>query len=122
MWRVRDQFRKRPGPMEHLRDTSSSTTENGPGAFHSISSASVELERIWNEEWDRNLIQAVLDRVKQKVNLKDYQLFDLVVIREWSVSKVARLLKVSNCRVYLAKHRINKLVRAELKKIRAEAL
>jgi RNA polymerase sigma factor (sigma-70 family) len=79
-----------------------------------------ELERVWNEEWERHLMDGAIERVKHRVPAEQFQMFDLYVLREWPAEKVARTLDVSPARIYLAKHRVSKLVRQELIQIREE--
>src|SRR5271154_4154606 len=68
-WRISDQFRKRQRGIAHQRcDTSAleetATVERLPGP------AEPELEAVWDEEWERNLIEAAVERVKKKVDPK----------------------------------------------------
>jgi DNA-directed RNA polymerase specialized sigma24 family protein len=58
-------------------------------------------------------LDAALSRVKAKVDLKQWQIFDLYVLKEWSVREVAKALGVSAGRVYLTKHRVSALVKKE---------
>jgi RNA polymerase sigma factor (sigma-70 family) len=78
------------------------------------------LEAIWDAEWERNLLAAALDRVKTKVDLKQYQIFDLYVVKGWKVSEIARLMRVNPGHVYLIKHRIQKLLKEEFDRICAK--
>ena len=73
---------------------------------------------IWEEEWSRNLADAAIERVKQRVGAKQFQMFDLYVIKEWPVREVARTLKANIAQVYLAKHRVTSLIKQETKKLR----
>ncbi len=74
----------------------------------------MKLEQTWDEEWEKNLLDAAIERVKRKVDSKQYQLFDLHVLKKWSVAKVARTFKVNPGRIYLVKHRINGLIKKEI--------
>jgi DNA-directed RNA polymerase specialized sigma24 family protein len=47
-----------------------------------------------------------------------YQLFDLYVMKQWPVKKVAQTLGVNVGLVYLAKHRISALLKKELKELK----
>ena len=58
-----------------------------------------DLEAAWDAEWDRNLWDAALARVKLKVRPKQFQMFDLYVVKEWPVKEVARALGVSRTHV-----------------------
>jgi RNA polymerase sigma factor (sigma-70 family) len=77
-------------------------------------------ETFWDEEWQNNLLEVARERVKQKVNPKHYQIFDLHVDQSWPAHKVARTMGVSTARVYLIRHRITNLLRKEIKKLQAE--
>jgi len=65
------------------------------------------------------LLEAVLEKVKCQVDLKQWQIFDLYVLKEWSPRDVANALGVSAARVYLVKHRIAALLKRERKRIEA---
>jgi RNA polymerase sigma-70 factor (ECF subfamily) len=60
---------------------------------------------------------AALEHVKSQVNARQYQMFDLYVLQNWPVAEVARILRVSAAQVYLAKHRISRLLKKELAKL-----
>lgn len=67
------------------------------------------LDLVWEEEWQRNLIEAALERLKPQVNVKQYQVFYLHVIKGQSVKEVARGMNVRAAYVHLTRHRIEKL-------------
>lgn len=79
--------------------------------------AGVNLEEIWNQEWETSLADAALARVKEQVNPKQFQMFNFYVLKQWPVKDVARTLEVSIAQVYLAKHRISTLVQKEVKRL-----
>jgi RNA polymerase sigma factor (sigma-70 family) len=116
-WRISDQFRKRQRGIEHQRldpnaSDETATIERVPGT------AEQALEAVWDEEWERNLVGAAIERVKKKVDPQQFQLFDLYVLKKWTVLKVAQTLRVNPGRVYLSKHRINQLIRKEIDHLR----
>ncbi|MCB1125016.1 MAG: sigma-70 family RNA polymerase sigma factor [Verrucomicrobiae bacterium] len=78
------------------------------------------LARTWDQEWQKNLMDAAIRRVKRRVSIEQYQMFDLFVLKEWPASEVARTLGVTIGHVYVAKHRVSKLVRKEVEAIEAE--
>jgi RNA polymerase sigma factor (sigma-70 family) len=73
-------------------------------------------EAIWDAEWREHLFSAALAQTKQKVSDRQFQIFDLHVLQCWPVSKVARALRVTAAQVYLAKYRVGRLLKAELKR------
>jgi len=78
---------------------------------------SFNLDACWEEEWQKNLLRAATEKVKNKVSPKQFQKFELYVLREWPVQKVAATLGVSAAQVYLAKHRIAGLLKKEVKRL-----
>ena len=120
-WRITDQLRKRqyigqPGERRGDGTDRTDTIERIPDP------ASLDLEAVWEEEWEKNLVDAALQRIKQKVSPKQYQIFDLHVIKNWPVPKVAQTLGVSRAQVYLAKHRTTNLLKKEIKQIETRLL
>lgn len=78
-----------------------------------------DLERIWDEEWARQVVEAAVEAVKRRVSARQFQVFDLHVVKEMPVREVARLLHVNAAQVYLAKHRVVGLLREETQRIRS---
>jgi len=76
---------------------------------------------LWEEEWQRNLVEAALEKLKPQVKAKQFQIFYLHVIRELPPLKVARALGVNVGQVYLAKHRLSGLFRKAVHEVEAAA-
>jgi len=83
--------------------------------------ASVGIDAYWEEQWQLHVVNAALERVKNQVSPKHFQMFELYVLREWPVSKVAKTLGVSTGQVYLAKHRISSLLKKERARLESQA-
>ena len=58
-----------------------------------------------------------LERIKEKFSLKQYQIFDLLVVKEWPAADVARSLGVSIPNVYVTRHRVSAAVKKEIKRL-----
>jgi RNA polymerase sigma-70 factor (ECF subfamily) len=84
--------------------------------------AGFDLQSVWEQEWERNLWEAAITRVKKEVNAKQFQMFDLYTIKEKPAQEVARQLNVPVAQVYLAKHRISSLLKNELTRLRNQIL
>ena len=69
------------------------------------------MEAVWNEEWEEVMLARAIERLKQGVSPDQFQMFDLYVLRRMPVTEVARLLGTNVARVYLAKHRLSKMLR-----------
>lgn len=110
-WRIVDQFRKRENAAPLTRKRSTNT---GTSIMEIADPASLNLDKNWEADWERNLFDAAIERVKLQVDPKQYQLFDLCVFKHWPVSQIAETFKVSPTRIYMAKHRVNKLIKKEI--------
>jgi hypothetical protein len=76
---------------------------------------------VWEEEWQKNLLDAAIERVKHEVTPKQFQIFDLSVLKDLPVREVTKLLKVNTAQVYLARHRVGSLIKKEAKRLEAQA-
>ena len=52
--------------------------------------AGVELERIWDAEWEKTVFALACDRVRQRVAPEQWQMFDLYVVRQLPARRVAQ--------------------------------
>ncbi|MBI2926657.1 MAG: sigma-70 family RNA polymerase sigma factor [Verrucomicrobia bacterium] len=111
-WRIIDQLRKRL-PSDQRIDISSDDDSTATAALDQLTGGKApELEAAWNEEWEKAVLAAAIERVKQSVSPDQFQMFDLYVLRQMPVTEVARLLGTNVPRVYLTKHRLSKLLRS----------
>jgi RNA polymerase sigma-70 factor (ECF subfamily) len=113
--RIVDQFRKRApwdgrAPAADEDGSRTSTAERLPAP-------EPDLAPIWDEEWRKNLVEAAMQRVKARVKPRQFQIFDLYVLKEWPVAEVSRSLNVNATQVYLAKHRVTRLMRQEVARL-----
>jgi RNA polymerase sigma-70 factor (ECF subfamily) len=83
---------------------------------------SLDLEAVWDTEWERHLTITAKERVQRQVSASQFQIFELYVVQDWPVRKVAQLLGVSAGQVYLAKHRVSRLLKREINKLRSDSL
>jgi RNA polymerase sigma-70 factor (ECF subfamily) len=111
--RIADHFRKRSrertmrysGPNETGKTSAMERVPDGNAA---------SLDAIWEDEWQKELLNAAIVRVKDQVGAEQYQMFDFYVLKKMSVEKVAKVLGSNTARIYLAKHRITKLLKREI--------
>jgi RNA polymerase sigma factor (sigma-70 family) len=73
-----------------------------------------ELEALWDAEWASHLATTALLNVKARSNPKHYQVYDLLVVKEWPVREVSRTLGVNIAQVYLIRSRIGRALRDEI--------
>jgi len=115
-WRIADQLRKRTRVLrnELVHESQSlSSLDEVPGQTINTD------ESEWESEWQRNLLKTALEQVKRHVREEQYQLFDLYVIRQWPVDRITQTMGVSATRVYLAKYRITRRLKKEVRRLEA---
>ena len=113
-WRITDQFRKRAGNRVTRRDDDTrmtGTLDRLPG------SGQQAFESVWEQEWQKHVLDAALAKLKRKVDAKHYQIFDCVVSKGWTAAKAAKELGVNVAQVYLVKHRLKGMLKKELQAI-----
>jgi len=76
------------------------------------------LETVWQEEWEKNLMAAALEQVKRQISPRQFQMFDLHVLQKLPVRDTARTMQVSVASVYMARHRISRLLKREGAKLK----
>jgi RNA polymerase sigma factor (sigma-70 family) len=119
VWRIRDQLRKRRPELASAHRSAdgqdrTATVERVPGP------EGEQLTALWEQEWKQDLMDRALDRMRSSLDEKQFQIFDLYALRGWPAHEVARSLGVSVARVYLNKHRVGKLLAAEVERLRRE--
>ena len=73
-----------------------------------------DLDAAWDAEWQKNLWEAAVARVKAQFKPKQFQMFDLYVLKEWRVKEVARALGVTATHVYVMKYRVSAALKKEM--------
>jgi RNA polymerase sigma-70 factor (ECF subfamily) len=118
-WRIIDQLRKR-GPAAARHMSEDEVTPRTPTTEELVDPTSRQLDDLWNAEWERNLLDAAIARVKRRLDPQRYQIFDFYVNKEWPPEKVAKAFGISVDQVYLAKHRVTEMIKAEVKRLETE--
>jgi len=115
--RVKDQLRKRhpAGVRLERRSTPSGTSTHTMEGIPDPSGSS--LEALWDEEWEKNIAEVAMAKVRERVRPFHYQMFYLNAVKEMSASKVAALFGVTTASVYLAKHRVATQIQKEIRRL-----
>ena len=113
--RIADQWRKR------LPEDRPSHGENARSALENLpDTAAPAFESLWEEEWQKHMLQTALRRVRRKVHPRQFQMFDLYVIQQWPMKSVTDILGVTAAQVYMAKMRVSRLLRAEIRLLQSQ--
>ena len=119
--RITDYFRRR---QCHLPSASGAGPESGLGqTVEQIPDTRVtDLEAAWEAEWKKALFETALGRVRQRVSPHQFQIFDLCAVQGLPLRKVTSALGVNLGQVYLARHRVARLVRREVQRLETKML
>ena len=82
--------------------------------------AAESLDEVWQREWEQNLVNTAFRRLRAKVGSQQLLIFRLTTVEELPLTQVAKKLGVSLPQVYLARHRVGKLFKSEVLRLRLE--
>jgi len=120
-WRIKDQFKKRKKETasieNHLSRQGTDETARTATINRVPDPSAADLDTVFEAQWRKNLFDVALDRIKEKFSLKQFQVFDLVVLKEWPAAEVAKSLGVSLANVYVIRHRISAAIKKETKRL-----
>ena len=86
-----------------------------------MDTSSEALDAVWQKEWEENLLNAAFRKVRSKVSARQLLIFRLATVNQLALTEVASNLGVSLAQVYLARHRVGKALKSEIKKLRGQS-
>ena len=123
-WRIKDQLKKRRRQSSFIQASASRQADDETSGTATINRvpdpAALDLETVFETQWQRSLYAGALERVKGKFSLKQFQIFDLVVTQEWPAADVAKSLGVSLANVYVTRHRISAAIKKETRRLESQ--
>lgn len=124
-WRIIDQFRKRDrfsaqanvtdawrGLPAGREDSTATALQN-----RIPDPATLDLDKAWEEEWEKHLLKMAIERVKSEVSASQFQMFDLHSLQGLSAKETAKTLGTSVIAVHMATSRLRKRLRGEIKRL-----
>lgn len=118
-WRILDQKRKRKKDR-HLVSAEPEKIEQALEQEALGDSEDAEFEAIWQSEWEQNLMNVAMERVKRGVDPREFQVFDFCTIKGWPLAKVAKSVGLIRPQVYYLNKKVAKMVRQEIERLKAE--
>ncbi len=113
--RIIDRLRKRQTQPQSFTPLHSDTTTGGTALEIPDAAAEKAFEGMWDEEWERNLVDAAMERVKRRVKPEHYQIFYLHGVKNMAARDIGKLLGVSAAKVYVVQHRVAHQVKREVR-------
>ena len=103
-WKIMDQFRKIQKKNTRECSGSSEFLEN-------LSNELPEVEKYWENNWQQELLESALVKVKEQVKPIYYQVYDMLIRKEMKPKEVSSALGIKTDQVYLAKHRVAEVLK-----------
>ena len=120
--RIIDQLRRRQPSSPHLPGNAGDSRQTPAVERIPDPASGGELDATWDGEWERNLVDAAMERVKLRVKPEHYQIFYLSAVKGLKTGEVARMLQVNMGQVYLIRHRLAKEVKREVERLKEKPL
>jgi len=121
-WRILDQFRRKKKQRDREANIHFDEDERNTAPIDRCADPrGVALEELWDREWREQIMEIALRRVRSLVSPRQFQIFSCYVLNSWSVERLKDELGVNAAQVYLAKHRVGRLLRKEAARLSKEA-
>jgi RNA polymerase sigma-70 factor (ECF subfamily) len=105
----------------YIREPLPGAADEGDAAWEQLPDPAADaLDEIWQREWEENLLSAAFRRLRSKVSSQQLLIFRLATPGDLPLTQVAKKLDVSLAQVYLARHRVGRLLKAEVQRLRRE--
>ena len=124
-WRMADQLRKRQPRLVEYQEfppDQELCLAEGERAIPASAQVEPDLEKLWDEEWEKNLLAAAIAKARRRLDPNQYQVFDCYVNKDWPPERVAKAFGISVNQVYLAKHRVTGLIKEEAERLQKEVV
>ena len=97
-------------------------TQRTPTSHRIADPASLEFDALWERDWEQNVLETAIEKVRQQVDPASYQMFDLHGLKEIPAQRVAKKLAVKVAQVYFAKYKVSRLVKKEVKRLETKVI
>jgi RNA polymerase sigma factor (sigma-70 family) len=115
--RIIDHLRKRQTRQRGFIPLPADTATSELGLQIPDAAAERAFDGMWDEEWQKNLVDAAMERVKRKVTSEHYQIFYLHKVKNMAGRDIGELLGISRAKVYVVCHRVARLVKREAEQL-----
>lgn len=107
--RIKDQLRKRSRAQESLDEIDNLISVEAFAAK-------------WDADYESNLLQVALDRLKTRLSPQTIQIFTLCELQLKGAAETARILNQTRAHVYVVSHRVRSALRKEVAELRKSSV
>jgi RNA polymerase sigma factor (sigma-70 family) len=119
-WRIADQLRRRHPHQNYYASVSNRGGDETAELDRIPDPALPDFGGEWDAAFEKNLLARALECVRNRIDERQFQIFDLSVMKEISAAQVAKTLRVNIATVYLAKHRVSAAVKKEISRLQKQ--
>jgi RNA polymerase sigma-70 factor (ECF subfamily) len=119
-WRITDKVRQRQRHDDHRAPPRTDDADGRAGTVGEFRDPNIRTpDSIWEEIWRRQVLEVALENLRERVDTRHFQAFELHIAQGLSPGTVARQLELSRAHVYLIHFRLKKLLKAEVARLKA---
>lgn len=121
-WRVMDKLRERQRRERGQAPRESREEDDRTDTIERIadSAAEAQASELWESEWEHRVLDAAMTHLRDRVDPKHFQIFELQATHGKSATEIARELELNRATVYVIHYRLRKLLIAEIGRLKAE--
>ena len=122
--RIIDRLRRRQTQPQHFvqlpgnRETG--TNAIAPGIADTA--AEDDFEGMWDQEWQNNLLNTAMAKVKEAVKAEHYQIFYMFCVNNMRARDIAELTGASIAKVHVVRYRVSRLLKEEVARLKNKML
>jgi RNA polymerase sigma factor (sigma-70 family) len=118
-WRVMDKIRLRQRHDKFRAHRHDESDDERTDTIERIADESLSpVDMVWEAEWERQVLDAALENLRERVDTRHFQAFELHVSQGLSVGTIARQLDLNPATVYVINFRMKKQLKAEVARFR----
>ena len=119
-WRIVDKLRQRQR-HEKLRSPRNTEPDDRTDTIERLPDVSAApADEVWEEEWERQVLDTALDNLRHRVDPRHFQAFELNVCQGVPANKIARQLDLNAATVYVIHFRLKKQLKSEVARLRSK--
>jgi len=118
-WRINDQYRKNKSGKTVDKPVDGETSSE---PVMEEAAANPELAKLWDQEWENNLLTAAITKARRRLDPQQYQIFDFYVHKGWAPERISKTFGIPVAQIYLIKHRVTEAIREEVDRLKRDLI